>query len=186
MKPEIALAFPFMAPIVVNRPGGWESTIPAWLREVAITQRLVLMTKDNEGLATWADVAMYLYTVNMEGPISHNHTMIYFHACLQCFEDAGKEIPTGFEDAETLSSDAEREARDLRHKIFNKQLRRVTAEYRSSEKEQKNSKPPETTPDHKKQVSLDNWIVLEEPKPVQGPEALLAMLLGPNPFEGGM
>lgn len=121
-----------------------------------------MMMKDHEGLATWADVAMYLYTVNLEGPIDHEHSMIYFHASLICLEATGRDVPDGFEDARELTGYTEHVCRDLRAKIFNKQLRSVMDAFKAWKREHKNDPGPIQLNNQVGQNTLEKWVVMSK------------------------
>ena len=80
-------------PIVYDALGrGWADTVPKWIKDEIILQRLIQVMKGEGGKATDAEVAVYLYTANLARPISHEYTRIYCNLVCKLMEQRGKNI----------------------------------------------------------------------------------------------
>lgn len=89
------LAGVFTDPIIVY-PGGWEDTIPQKLREAVTIERLIGNMKHAKGepiTATDAECCIYIYTVCMCQPLSHEWAQIYFYLSTKFVEKDGRTMP---------------------------------------------------------------------------------------------
>lgn len=105
---------------IVFHPGGWEDTLPEWLRGRVISERVEMLDNGGWDKGTDAEVSCYLYTANLNRPLGWEWTHITLF-------EAAKQIPQIRQvlDAvpEKLTRDEERQLDDLKHKIRNSQLR---------------------------------------------------------------
>ena len=80
-------------PIVYDKlDRSWADTVPKWLKDEIILQRLIQMMKGEGGKATDAEVAAYLYTANLARPIGHEYTRIYCYLVCKLMERRGKDV----------------------------------------------------------------------------------------------
>jgi hypothetical protein len=114
------LASVFTTPIVYH-PGGWEDSVPEWLKLRVCAERMAMAGNGGWDKATDAEITCYLYTASLAQPLGSDWTAITLY-------QATKQIPQLYEalpDApKELTCDQERELEDLKHKIRNSQLRR--------------------------------------------------------------
>jgi hypothetical protein len=110
----------FTTPIVFH-PGGWEDTLPAWLRTRVISERLALIENGGWDKATDAEVTCYLYTAALSQPLSSDWTDITLY-------QAAKQIPQLYEALPNapreLSDYQTSELNDLKRKIRESQIRK--------------------------------------------------------------
>jgi len=74
-------------PIIVF-PGGWEDTLPDWIKPQITLERLAMNMKalrGEEPTATDAEAVAYLYTASLTAPMDHDWAQIYLYV-------AGKEF----------------------------------------------------------------------------------------------
>jgi hypothetical protein len=68
-------------PIIVM-PGGWGDTLPEWIKNQIILERLAWNMKALKGermTATDAEACAYLYTASLEAPMDSDWTQIYLY-----------------------------------------------------------------------------------------------------------
>jgi hypothetical protein len=68
----------FTAPLIVY-PGGWEDTLPDWIKSEVTLQRLIRLMKGDDGLATDVEALAYMYPRTLEAPLDHDWTQIYMY-----------------------------------------------------------------------------------------------------------
>lgn len=86
------LAWSLTKPIVVC-PGGWEDTIPKWMKAEVTLQRLIQNMKGEESMATDIEALCYLYTASLVAPFSESWTNVYVYLTKKCMEARDKEWP---------------------------------------------------------------------------------------------
>ena len=74
----------------------WADAIPEWLLEEIKYERMIyglagIVNPDAPKIG-FAEIAAYLMTASMRGPLSHEHTKIYLYCCARVFERKGKEM----------------------------------------------------------------------------------------------
>ncbi|MFA4836135.1 MAG: hypothetical protein WC749_08725 [Dehalococcoidia bacterium] len=125
----------FTDPIIVY-PSGWEDTIPQKLREAVTIERLIENIKISKGetpTATDAECCIYLYTICMAQPLSHEWAQIYLYLGTKEVErDGASTMPADIR-VTSLSPDEERYLADLRHWIYDRRMK-ARGERRKREK----------------------------------------------------
>ena len=83
-------------PIIVF-PGGWSDTLPEWLKNAIILERLAMnmrALKGEEITGTDAEACAYLYTASLTQPMDHDWGQIYLYIATQTYRRWGKnEMP---------------------------------------------------------------------------------------------
>jgi hypothetical protein len=88
----------FTEPLVVC-PGGWDDTIPDWLRKAVVTERMIeLIVATREGrepTGTDAEACAYMYTASLVAPIGSDWTEIQLYLATKCLQkhQQAREIP---------------------------------------------------------------------------------------------
>jgi hypothetical protein len=110
----------FNTPIVFH-PGGWEDTLPEWLKLRVIAERVAMVCNGGWNKATDAEVTCYLYTAALNSPLTSDWTEITLY-------EAAKQIPQLQEAVphtpKELSDYQKHELDGLKRDIRNSQLRR--------------------------------------------------------------
>jgi len=110
----------FNTPIVFH-PGGWDDTLPEWLRTRVIKERVEMVCNGGWDKATDAEVTCYLYTASLSQPLGSDWTAITLY-------QAAKQIPQLREVSpatpKELSDYQKSKLEDLKRKIRNSQLKR--------------------------------------------------------------
>jgi hypothetical protein len=87
----------FTDPILVF-PGGWGDTLPEWLKNAIILERLAMNVralKGEEMTGTDAEACAYLFTVALTQPMNHDWGQIYLYTATQTYRRWGKnEMPS--------------------------------------------------------------------------------------------
>lgn len=115
-----------MDPIIVF-PGGWEDTLPDWIKSEIQIERLAQNMKALKGekmTATDAEVCAYLYTASLTAPMDSDWTQIYLYI-------AGKVVARG-KDAQipddikvaSLNADQMRDLQELKDWIYRGRVKR--------------------------------------------------------------
>jgi hypothetical protein len=126
----------FERPIVYDALGrDWEETLPDWIKEEVILERLIQVMKGEEGEATDAEVVAYLYTASLARPISTEMVNIYSHLVAKLMKARGRD--TSGIDHPTLSPDEERELKDLRRGIWSSGMKHSEKKRRERHREEK-------------------------------------------------
>lgn len=113
----------FSDPIIVF-PGGWGDTLPGWIKEQIILERLIENMKENRGeqpTGTDAEATAYLYTASLTQPMDHDWTKIYLYLAGKTYARAnqGKEVPEDIK-VESLNDDQTRELNRLKEWLYRK------------------------------------------------------------------
>lgn len=82
-----ALADPFIV-----SPGGWGADTPAWLKEQATLERMV-MVRTGEPTGTDAEAAIYLMSASLEAPLDHDWAEIYLWVARKALVSHGTKVP---------------------------------------------------------------------------------------------
>jgi hypothetical protein len=110
-----------MGPIIVF-PGGWEDTLPDWIKGAIQIERLAQLMKGEE-TATDAEACAYLYTASLTNPMDRDWTQVYLHIAGKVISrNKGEEIP---EDIKVDSLDDYQMGllRDLKHWIYERRVK---------------------------------------------------------------
>lgn len=110
----------FSVPIVYH-PGGWEDTLPAKLRKEVLRQRLAKVLNGGWEVATNAEATCYLSTASFVVPLDSDWTNIYTWLVADFMPEARQSM-SGIPDV--LSTDQERQLRELQYDIRRKQKSR--------------------------------------------------------------
>jgi len=137
----------FSDPIIVY-PSGWEDTIPQKLKQAVTIERLIeniKMSKGERPTATDAECCIYLYTVCMAHPLSHEWAQIYLYLGTKEVErDGASTMPADIR-VTSLSRDEERYLDELRHWIYERRLKdRGERRHREKAEQEVGSKPVRT------------------------------------------
>jgi len=74
----------FERPVVYDSMGhAWTDTLPSWIGNEILLERLIQVMKGEEGKATDAEVVAHLYTASMSRPLDHEWTNIYCYLVCQ-------------------------------------------------------------------------------------------------------
>ena len=72
----------FMDPIIVYPSGGWEDTLPDWIKSAITIERLIECMKSNKGMeptGSDAEALAYMYPASLAHPLDHDWTKIYLY-----------------------------------------------------------------------------------------------------------
>jgi hypothetical protein len=89
------LAGVFTDPLIVF-PGGWEDTLPDWIKTEITLERLVMNMQELHGeepTATDAEACAYLYTASLTAPMDGDWTEIYLYLATKLMERNGTQVP---------------------------------------------------------------------------------------------
>ena len=106
-------------PIIVW-PGGWEDTLPEWIKPEITLERLIenmKALKGEEPTGTDAEACAYLYTLNLCQPVSHDWVNIYSYLVGKLMKGRGTEMPEDIK-VESLSKHEQRELKGLKDSIY--------------------------------------------------------------------
>ncbi len=90
---------------------GWAESIPGWLKQEVIMERMLNPEKVGEG-----ELCMYLFTASLKAPMGHNMSRVYLHLSSKIMKRKGIDLPLEVEDK--LDPDQERELDQLRREIY--------------------------------------------------------------------
>jgi len=133
----------FTDPIIVF-PGGWEDTLPRWLKEEAITlERLEVNMKALKGgemTGTDAEACAYLYTASLTAPIDNDWTQIYLYIATKTYRRWSKNKMPGDIAVESISDYQMAELNRLKGWLYQKRTQtregRERAERRGKREEE--------------------------------------------------
>jgi hypothetical protein len=77
----------FTDPIIVF-PGGWDDTLPEWLKGAITLERLEINMRALKGekmTGTDAEACAYLYTAGLTAPIDRDWTQVYLYVATQTY-----------------------------------------------------------------------------------------------------
>ena len=139
----------FTDPIIAY-PGGWEDTIPDWLKGAITMERLIMNMKALKGeemTGTDAEACAYLMTTAMCFPMDHDWTKIYLYVAGKvCRQHKQAEIPEDIL-VESLDADQVRDLNRLKAWIYDRRIKvrleRDRAERRERKEEEAQRKKAE-------------------------------------------
>ena len=116
-------------PLIVY-PGGWEDTVPDWLKQNVALERLVECAASYKGgdpTGTDAEAVIYLYTACLCFPFDHDWTQIYLYLGRKVYErlrtpDSGVLFPDDIK-VEELTRQQEEDLRRLKNFIYNARIK---------------------------------------------------------------
>jgi len=125
-------------PIIVF-PGGWEDTIPDWLKTAIILERMMgdmKALKGKEPTGTDAEACAYLMTVSLTQPIDSDWTQIHLYVASQTYRRWGKgEMPSDIA-VDSISAYQMRELNRLKAWLYRQRIK-VRTERERAERRQK-------------------------------------------------
>lgn len=128
-------------PIVYDAMGrDWADTVPKWIKNEIILQRLIQVMKGEGGKATDAEVVVYLYTANLARPVSHEYVRIYCDLVCKLMEQRGKNIGDIRKEVDAdrpLTEYELGELDSLKRKIWNAGIRASESKRRARKKQLK-------------------------------------------------
>lgn len=117
LKPEIAKQLSeLMAAPMVFHPGGWEDTVPAWIKRETVLQRF---RNPDDDMVPDVEVVAYLYTASLVAPMGHDWAEIYLYLTTQLMQD---KMPPDIR-RDSITQYQEGLLRDLKYKMRSKQKR---------------------------------------------------------------
>jgi hypothetical protein len=126
-------------PIIVWPGGGWEDTIPQWLKDQVSLDRLLEQMKSARGgepTATDSEALVYMYPLVLDHPIDYDWTQIYLYLGTQVFASCGKEIP-GDISVNKLNTDQQRDLDRLKRWIYETRKKHRVELRREGKRQQK-------------------------------------------------
>ncbi len=113
-------------PIIVM-PNGWGETLPDWMKPAITQERLIanMMAARGEPMTgSDTEVAAYLYTASLEGPMGHDWTEIYLFIARKAYErhHKGSKMPEDIT-VEELTKFQEGKLNHLRHWIYDTRVK---------------------------------------------------------------
>ena len=133
----------FTDPIIAF-PGGWEDTIPDWLKNAITLERLEMnmrALKGEEMTGTDAEACAYLYTAALTQPMDHDWTQIYLYIATQTYRRWGKNEMPGDIAVDSLRDDQVSDLNRLKEWLYKKRTEargeRERAERRQKREEAK-------------------------------------------------
>ena len=125
-------------------PGGWEDTIPDWLRNNVKLERLVECMKSHKGeepTGTDSEAVIYLYTACLCFPFDHDWTEIYLYLGRKVYErwrtpDSGVTFPDDIK-VESLRPEQERDLKRLKDFIYEQRVKARQMKDRTERREKK-------------------------------------------------
>jgi len=126
----------FTYPIIVFPAGGWEDTLPDWIKPAITLERLIECAKYGKGepmTATDAEAMAYMYPRTLEAPLGHDWTEIYMYlGTLVCRRHQKTEFPEDIA-RESLTGQQTRMLNELKAWIYDRRTK-VRDERRRTEK----------------------------------------------------
>jgi topoisomerase IA-like protein len=111
---------------IIAFPGGWEDTIPDWIKEQITLERLAQNMKALKGekmTATDAEVCAYLYTRSLEAPMDSDWTRIYLYVAGKVIARARNiQVPEDIK-VESLTDDQMRDLQELKDWIYQRRVK---------------------------------------------------------------
>jgi len=140
----------FTDPIIVYPSGGWEETLPEWIKPAITLERLMMNVKALRGeemTGTDAEALAYMYPASLAFPLDHDWTQIYLYLASTTFaRHKQAEVPEDIR-VEKLNDDQMRDLNRLKAWIYKKRidvrLDRDRAERRQKREEEAERKKQE-------------------------------------------
>ncbi len=125
----------FTAPTIVW-PGGWEDTIPQWMRDQVTIERLIKAAAPEDGLATDIEAAIYLYTTVLCQMVDHDWVQVYLYLCSKAVKTKGTEVPEDIK-VDKITDDQRRQLDELKRFIKRSQRKQLDEKRRAERKEER-------------------------------------------------
>ena len=129
----------FTDPIIVF-PGGWGETIPDWLKQAIIIERLMMniaALKGEEMTGTDAEACAYLMTVSLTQPIDSDWTQIYLYVATQVARRHKKVDVPGDIAVDSLRDDQLRDLKRLKDWLYQQRIKVRQERERGEQREAK-------------------------------------------------
>lgn len=128
----------FTDPILVF-PGGWGDTLPEWLKNAIILERLEInmrALKGEEMTGTDAEACAYLYTAGLTAPMGHDWSQIYLYIAGKTYSrHNGNQVPEDIQ-VESLNNYQMTELNRLKSWLYHKRAQ-VRQERERTDRRQK-------------------------------------------------
>ena len=128
----------FFDPIIVY-PGGWEDTMPDWIKPAITIERLIECAKTAKGeepTGTNTEALAYIYPASLAFPLSHDWTQIYLYlASTVVARHKQAEVPDDIK-VESLNDDQMRDLNRLKAWMYSQRIK-VRLERARGERRQK-------------------------------------------------
>ncbi len=108
----------FTDPLIVY-PGGWEDTLPEWVKPRITLERMAQLIKGEEGVATDAEAVAYLYTATLAQPVRSEWVNIYTYLVGR---EMGDKLPADMRRNE-LSRDEKRLLLEFKRWLWNARVK---------------------------------------------------------------
>jgi len=105
---------------IVFHPGGWESSLPEWLPQRVLEERIAMVNNGGWDKATDAEVTCYLFTASLSQPLGGDWTEITLYQAALQMPQLRKVLPAT---PKELSAYQLTQLNDLKYKIRNSQIR---------------------------------------------------------------
>ncbi len=129
----------FTDPLIMS-PGGWGDTLPGWLKQAIILERLVMTMKSFKGEVMRAgdcEACAYLYTALLEAPPDHDWADIYIYVTNKAIKDHKKgEIPPDLV-VESLSNYQMGKLNHLKHWLYERRIKAREDSERADRRQEK-------------------------------------------------
>jgi hypothetical protein len=128
-------------------PGGWEDTIPEWLKQSVSLERLIECMKGYKGgepTGTDVEAMIYMYTASLCHPFPHDWTQIYLYLGRKVYEkwrtpESGATFPEDIR-VESLTREQERDLAGLKAWIYRKRVEARLEKDRAARREVRQAK----------------------------------------------
>ena len=105
---------------IVFHPGGWESSLPEWLPQRVLEERIAMVNNGGWDKATDAEVTCYLFTASLSQPLGGDWTEITLYQAALQMPQLREALPAT---PKELSAYQLTQLNDLKYKIRNSQIR---------------------------------------------------------------
>jgi len=140
-------------PIIVY-PGGWGDSLPEWLKNAIVLERLtenMKATKGEQSMGTDAEACAYLNTASLSAPMDYDWSQIYlFVACKTYTRWRKSEMPDDIR-VDSLNNQQIADLNRLKEWLYH---RRTTARQESERAERRQQKEEEVTKRKAEQPAL--------------------------------
>ena len=106
---------------IVFHPGGWADTLPEWLKQRVLEERIEMVSNGGWDKATDAEVTCYLYTASLVQALGSDWTEITLFQAAKQMPQLRAAVPAT---PKELSDYQNYQLNDLKHSIRNSQIRR--------------------------------------------------------------